>query len=276
MILTQNDLPKYFAIADATSSWFDVPTNTFNFVNNGSKTLLVTIGDSWTWGSDISLNDNIRINSLYGKLLSDSIGTDWLNLGLCNTGNFWLAEKVEELGKIIPKLEYDSIYVICVFTEVGRWFNTKYDRNIDYINWFKSHTNYNDLLIMLNRVCVKRIQSALKKFTSVKLKIGTHFVDPIGMELLPKENLIPKMWINIMGYNTTDYVPTIMYGIEPLTQALEFISYENHFSYKQWILDLYEKSEPRLAILKDAKNFVNCHPGMSGHKSWAKYLEGIL
>lgn len=131
MKLTQDTLPNYFTIADRYSSWHQTPTNTFNFIDRNSDMLIVTVGDSWTWGSDISENnhdDNFRITHLYGNVLSDELKTDWLNLGLSASSNFWATAMIEELGQLIPQLDYRSIYVICVFTGAGRWFNTQYDR----------------------------------------------------------------------------------------------------------------------------------------------------
>ena len=94
MKLTQDTLSNYFTIADCHSSWHQRPTNTFNFISRDSDILIVTVGDSWTWGSDISENnhdDNFRITHLYGNVLSDELKTNWLNLGLSASSNFWTA-----------------------------------------------------------------------------------------------------------------------------------------------------------------------------------------
>ena len=52
--LTQHNLPDYFSIADCHSSWHQTPVNTFNFADRDSDILIVTVGDSWTWGSDLA------------------------------------------------------------------------------------------------------------------------------------------------------------------------------------------------------------------------------
>ena len=212
MKLTQEILPKYFSIADCESSWYKEPTNTFDFIGRDSQCLLVTIGDSWTYGDKL-LN---RLDEVYGRLIANELKSDWLNLGLCAQGNFWIASMVEEFSKIINQLEYDKIYVICVFTGVGRWFNTKYDNYIDYITWFKENIhqpNDFDLLIpWLNDQCVQRILTALEPFKQVQLKIGTNFLDHTGLTRLSNNQLLPQPWYRIMNCSVDELVYTCVYS----------------------------------------------------------------
>ena len=45
--LSKDQLPTYFTIADPSNSWYTKPTNTFDFANRSSDTLLVTgVGQS--------------------------------------------------------------------------------------------------------------------------------------------------------------------------------------------------------------------------------------
>ena len=176
MKLTQATLPDYFTIADHTNSWYTQATNTFDFVDRNSDTLVVTVGDSWTWGCDLTPYDydnNYRIQNVYGNQVAEKINSDWLNLSLPASGNFWLATQVTDLAKVIPNLKYNRIYVICTFTESGRWFNTKFDLDIDYIAWFKNNiqtaSDFDQLLSMFNQRCVTKIQTALP-FDHVQLR----------------------------------------------------------------------------------------------------------
>lgn len=188
IFLTQQTIPKYFTIANPENSWFTEPTNTYNFVNRNSKELVVTVGDSWTYGSDITLtnaDEQPRIRLAFGNVLAEQIGADWLNLAMSAQGNFYIAAMVGELANLIPHLNYKKITVICTFTGIGRWFNTFYDLDINYIQWFNqnihSQNDFDKLLFMLNDVCVSRILDYLKPFNHVKLKIGTNFVEPLGL-----------------------------------------------------------------------------------------------
>ena len=52
--LASDQLSQLFLVDP--NGWRD--TDPFNFVSRDSDTLLVTIGDSWTWGADLTLNNN--------------------------------------------------------------------------------------------------------------------------------------------------------------------------------------------------------------------------
>ena len=278
MKLTQETLPDYFSIADASTSWFTVPTNTFDFVNNNSKTLLVTIGDSWTWGSDVSINNGnnqYRRDNVYGHVLANSIGADWLNLALSAQGNFWIANMVKELAQIIPQLEYDRIYVVCTFTGVLRWFNTQFDQHIDYVSWFARNINsiedIDRLLPMLNSMCVSNILRSLAPFNHVILRVGTNFVDPIGVDQLTAEQRIPLAWYQVMGCDDGNKIYTCT-SYERISQGIEFIDPKKHTIFKQWIINKIDQSTHRLNALQDPTKFTNCHPLVDGHQQWAEYL----
>ena len=278
--LTQHTLPDYFSIADRHSSWHQTPVNTFNFVDRASDTLIVTVGDSWTWGSDLAesnSDDALRLRHLYGNTLSGELNTDWLNLGLSATRNFWLAGMVEELAQLIPQLTYQHIHVICVFTGVGRWFHTQYDRYIHYPTWVMNNItcalDYNALLLKFNQDCVNRIQQALNPHTHVNVKFGTNFVDPMGFDHIPQHQVLTTPWYRVMGCDDGLVSGVCMDGIKALLRMPEVITHTEKLDYfKEWILDIIPRSEKRNEMLKDAAKFRNYHPLAPGHRQWAEYL----
>lgn len=275
MKLTQDTLVQYFSIADASNSWYQSPTNTFDFVDRNSKTLVVTVGDSWTWGSDLSIrnsNEEYRKNNVYGNIISAALDADWLNLGLCAQGNFWIASMVTELAEIIPKLEYHRIYVICTLTGALRWFNTKYDQHIDYLSWFKNNApNFDQLPIMLNDLCINSIVDSLSQFEHVTLKFGTNFVDACGFNKLTEQYLMTIPWYQILDYRDSSPVYNGVY-YNTLHQAIEFIESQYHNEFKQWLIQVSEQSDRRISLLTNPENFRNYHPLASGHAAWAKYI----
>lgn len=279
MKLTQQLLPTYFTIADCHSSWHQTPTNTFNFISRNSNTLIVTVGDSWTWGSDISENnydDDYRVQHLYGNVLSSETKSDWLNLGLSATGNFWLTTMVEELGNIIPLLEYQQIFVICVFTGAGRWFHTQYDRYIHYPSWAKENitvpSDYIKLPTKFNHDCIDRIYQAMNPYNNVMLKFGTNFVDPIGFDIIPLDQQL-RPWYRIMECFDDVVSPICMDGVKALLRMPEVITDSKKLDYfKEWMLDIIPVAEKRNEIFKDATKFRNYHPLKEGHAQWAEYL----
>ena len=278
MIISQETLPKYFSIADSTTSWFTQPTNTFDFVGNNSKILLVTVGDSWTWGSDLSPNNHNnqhRRDNVYGHVLAKSMSADWLNLALSAQGNFWIADMVEQLSKIITSLEYEKIYIVCTFTGVLRWFNTHFDKDINYIDWFKNNIDkkedFDKLLAFLNSVCVNKILRSLSPYNHVILKVANNFVNPIGFEQLLTDQQVPMAWFQVLGCDDGQKIYTCTY-YERISQAMKFIDSKHRLIFKQWLIEKVDQSGQRLAALQDSKKFCNGHPLTDGHRLWANYL----
>jgi len=274
-MLTQDTLSNYFTIADSTNSWYETPTNTFDFVSNQSKTLVVTIGDSWTWGSDIAKHD--RTHCVFGRLMAQELTADWLNLALCNQGNFWMATMAEELGALIPKLHYDKIYVVCTLTEIGRWINTKFDVYLDYITMFRDQikTDFNKLPQLLNNEAIGRILTALD-YPHVELRIGTNLVDQIGFENVAPSEILELPWYQVLGNAAPDHVYVCQFNANGLASMFEFIPKEHHSLYKQWIVDSSTRADQRLKMLDNTAMFFKRHPTVSSHQAWARYILSSL
>lgn len=273
MKLHQDELHKYFGLANKHNSWLKTPTNLFDFVDNGSDMLVVTIGDSWTYGAN--LDSESRNKTVYGAQLAQLMSADWLNLAIPAQGNFWIAHMVERLSAIIPKLTYGSIYCVCTFTDPTRWFNTHFDQHVNYIQWFADNLHVVDdfdlFLAMRNQLCVNKILEHLSPFDHVHLRVGTNFIEHTGLEQLQPEQLLPKPWYRVLGLNDNTDVKVIFYysKIETIT---EFISQNKHSMFQNWLLKTTALSNLRLNLLLTANDFKNCHPLADSHATWATYI----
>ena len=272
IVLAKEVLPRYFTIADSTNSWYLTPTNTFDFINRSSNKLLVTVGDSWTWGSDISennSNDDYRLESVWGNQLSGMMGSDWLNLALSAHGNQWMANRITEFANIVPLLNYEKILVVCVFTGAGRMFNTDIDHDFDYVEWFKQNINtpndYYSLLELLNTTAVKQIRNSLQ-FPHVNLYLTTNMIDSLGF------TSSFDAWYKTIGITDDKCVYTDMTAVERLLTIEEFVSGKQLVDFKQWMLQLIDSVEHREQYYLDTNIFRNQHPLADYHKQWAEYV----
>lgn len=273
-----HDLSVLFTPANSENSWYAEPKNIYTFLNRQSKQLLVTIGDSWTWGCDVSLDnrdDEYRVQHVFGKLMSDELSADWLNLAIPAQGNFWIASMVAELANIIPDLEYDHILVICTLTGAGRWFNTRFDLDLNYVSWFrhnvKSHRDFDKIFQMLNETCLKRISRSLARFDFVDWKVGTSFFDHVGFDNLASEHVIPRPWHQVLGIQ--DSVPVYhCFYYNRMQTMTDFLDSHLHSDFKSWFLELDNKWRHRISLLSDPQQFRNYHPLEQGHRAWADYL----
>jgi hypothetical protein len=90
------------------------------FVNNKKKNLVITIGDSWTFGDSLgsaSTNkDDIhaRQSQCYGKHLSDELDADWINCGYCGYGNIRSIRKLYEFvtGEVNQVINYMTYHYV--------------------------------------------------------------------------------------------------------------------------------------------------------------------
>lgn len=256
-------LPEYFTIATPANSHYTKNTNCFNFVDRESDLLVVTIGDSWTWGAD--LDPNTRLQQVYGNIISEEIDADWLNLSQSGANNFFIAERAEELSNIITNLHYKKIYLICTFTETGRSFNSHHDVYIDYVSWFQQN-NIDKFLEFLNAECYNRICTVASQHNMI-LWVGTNFVDPIGF---PAD---ATAWFRQLGI-VCDVQSCVGHtGATKLSSVEQFV--DNHSDFKEWFARLVELSVYTDSVCRSSA-LVNAHPTPAGHKVWANcILESI-
>ena len=272
MELKEEDLGKYFTLANKETSWYEEPTNTFDFVSRGSDELLVTIGDSFTYGA--ILNPTLRKKQVYGYKLSNKLNSDWLNLGLSAVGNFWITDRAEEFAEIVEDLNYKKIIVFLCFTGIGRQFDTTLDRYIDYSKWFKenykSKKDFPKLFEMLNNECVTRIQSAYNNKSNLKLIFSTNFVEQLGFDHLDDDQVIKQPWYRLLIDTDTVTYHSLYYS--RLDQALQWVPKYLHSDFKLWVLDLIDSTCQRVELLNSCENFKYAHPTDYGHTVWADYV----
>jgi hypothetical protein len=91
------------------------------FISRDCPNLLVTIGDSWTWGDSLGKcryghDDDLeaRKNQCFGKTMSQELEADWLNIGFCGAGNGYIIKCLDDLvsGQHVSWLNqcsYDNI-----------------------------------------------------------------------------------------------------------------------------------------------------------------------
>ena len=197
MVLSKNSLPQYFEIATPQTTHYKKPCNTYDVRIGNNPSLCVTIGESWTYGSDISE----RLKHVYGSVLSRKLDADWLNLGIPSAGNLFVRDKVSELVRIISLMPYDKIYVVCLLTEAGRELDSSRDNTVDYHTWFNNninvYTDYYKFFAYLTDTCVESITRELLPFGHVQLVFATNFVEQAGV-INQYDNFLQDSWVKML------------------------------------------------------------------------------
>jgi hypothetical protein len=285
MRLHDTNLVKYFSYIPEV--WRTYPVYPYNFIDRNSNTLVVTIGDSWTFGADICLDDYAmsqeRLDKMYGNIVASNLGADFLSLGQSGTCNLYIINKITELDTLIPQLDYTNIIIICTFTEACRTFDGPFDKHNDYVTWFSNQTfdsvdKFDSIIKYHNGLQQDSIVELAAKYQHVKVIVGTNFVDPIGMN--PAITILSKSWLQvyseqiinqeylghcyIMSHWVLDKLPGIITGFKPDIDRTLLL---------QWMCGLTESAMTRKQLVSDSCYFrgIN-HPLAEGHRVWADYL----
>lgn len=291
MKLTPDTIKDYFSLPTEKRTTALVGKNPYDFVSRNSDTLLITIGDSWTWGADLTqvkhkgthidrlADDEYRLNNVYGGVLSTRLGSDFLNLGESGSGNYYVLEKLQELKCIVDQLEYKRIIVVCVLTEAAREFDSLYDRKVDYYKWLSANTDYDMFLKFINSNISQQI---LELGLNVELYFSTNFVDPIGFECV-QDQFLSRTWLQTwcdykgLLYSDTCYFVS-PWIFEKLENIFTICPDLDRTEYLKWSTHALESANKRAAMCKqDNVNFGQLlHPLAEGHRVWAEYLYNEL
>jgi hypothetical protein len=281
MKITDQLLWRHFTLPNPNISHHDVGFVPFNFVDRGQDTLLVTFGDSWTYGDDLTIDNDqaFRLENVYGNQLSKSIGADFLNLSVPGSGNQWTPVLFEEFTQL--NLDYKQIIAVITFTEIGRDFNGWFDRDVDYSSWLKNNIHcsqdYTKFLQWQNTQIANKIVELADQLPNLKLLVSTNFVDPIGLEPFGSKQL-DKTWLQVYRGSANDVCYFVSpYIIEKYKSVLDIEWSLDKATWLEWADECLSNANQRLTIIKDPQYFRGLyHPLVEGHRAWACYLEGQL
>lgn len=292
--LNQKNFKYFFTPVGPLHSHHNEQIWPYDYVDRGSDTLLVTIGDSWTWGAGIDggikdaetmtkQENTFRVNNLYGNIISRDRDWNWLNLGIYSAGNQWIANKVFELRALEPLLKFKKIVVMCVLTSVGRWFYTWQDSLVDYKKFFREnkmlhHDDYEKFFVDLNRRVIEQIKMLTNSTDTMRLLVGSNAVDHCGFDALDREEIIDKPWYQLLSRTTLKGISVDLDSIKYLQNIEHFLeTSDEKFVFKQWMMQKIDEAEKQNAMLTtmDTVGRVDkAHTTHIGHKRWADYILG--
>jgi hypothetical protein len=252
----------------------------------GRDTLLVMIGDSWTWGDhlgsidwDKSSNDPCRMEQIAGRKLSNLLNSDWVNLAKPGCSNYWMLEQLQNIEPHLHRVQnqYKKIRVVISLTEDLR--ESKYSRRINvdrpYKIFWDTSISLEDFLVKVEQYLFLNIETYFKNVPFVDVKISRVFTDVWPGNTSPL--LLDKSWCDVIQDkikfdNYQKPVPFIgQMSIDPLTE--KFISTKTE--RKLEFLDIMERVATRWNFLGASEYNLKgstCHPNPAGHQLWAEYL----
>ena len=252
----------------------------------GKDTLLVMIGDSWTWGDhlgtidwDNASNDPCRMEEIAGRKLANLLNADWVNLARPGCSNYWMLEKLYDIQPFLEQNNYKKIHVVITLTEDLR--ESTYSRRINvdspYQQFWTLSNNIQDFLVKVETFLFDNLQEYFNRLPAVTFTVSRAFTD----SWTQRHWLLDKTWCDIIQDNISfsDYqkpVPFIgQMSIDPLTE--KFIA--QNIERKSEFLDIMERVGTRWQFLGNSVYNLKgstCHPNPAGHTLWAEYLYSQL
>ena len=245
-----------------------------------SDTLLITIGESWTWGDSLPSD---RLTNIWGFRLANKLQTDWLNIARCGASNFWIFHQLAELIRFTNnnnKFPYKKIVFVFCLTETGRELTEHWDWHehdpIKFFNNQRCDITVDDLVKKQNEHC---IQYALTQSTILKntidhdIWISHNFCSTIYWE--HPFNKIKKNWNQITAEKLN-----YSYNLDPsLIQSTIIEKYKNHLTQNPNLLYQLSTTQDTALSMIDFLDYsplnykkASKHPTAENHELWASYV----
>lgn len=242
---------------------FDVPSwsmikNPYYFESKDSNRLLITVGDSWTYGDSLGktkVRDGIddteyRLANVYGYHIANQLGHDWMNLALPGGSNYCM---LNWLGQLLGrKFNYQDITCVITLTEAGRH---------EELRWAQGE----QLQQVLEQIVTKTytmVKELRLRFPKVTFKVAHNFTDSIS-----GYGVIEKTWLEVLTNQQLQDNTFIV-----ISDHIKQLNYDRTYPDTP---DIIDRALRRIDIL-DACAYCNKedsrHPTEQGHKLWADYL----
>jgi hypothetical protein len=236
--------------------------------------LLVTIGDSWTWGDSLGITnkakgivDPDRLNLVYGKHLQNHIGShdwDWINIAMPGTANLWIADSATRFIDIRKKISYQKIILSIGLTDITRDTIQQFDQS--------ANGNPNGSLVDIMHQFENDIFKKIKKIetqSDMTVIVGRNFTNTMSDQRIGSINHhLKDRWVDISADHCKMPRPPKCLGYHILDVLAE--------KDKIWAL---EHMIPNSLVMTDF--LMACplhykkaskHPTEQSHELWAKYI----
>lgn len=243
---------------------------------SGKSRLVITAGDSWTYGD--SLGEQ-RLDQVYGRLVSEQLDADWINIGSRGRSNSWILRSLQYLAPRV-KTRYKEVIAIVTMTENCRDVETSYTFPLDYFELFSKTGDtpafYEAVLAATESYWMNQLQDIQK--SDCQIIVGHNFVWH-DLNTMPGIQLLESNWIEkIADYQKRDrpikaklvtgWIFDTMLAIHQSVPGSKAV-------FQQWALPYIDLANQVNAWLEasDLNNKgMSKHPVAQGHKIWADYI----
>lgn len=245
---------------------FNVPewsmTNkVYHYKDVESPRLLVTVGDSWTWGDSLGKtkirlghdDEKYRLSHIYGAIMQKELNCRWVNIALPGASNAMILNWLQDfLPFRSPAKMVDCIITL---TESGR------HDELRMLNSTWPTQQY--ALTQILAETYQRIERLKQIHPGVNFVVAHNFTD--GAEGIT--NLADQSWLEVLLGEKIQKNTHIV-----VSEHIEQMNYERRFPD---VLDVIDRASKRIDLLDSCKycgKEDSRHPNEAGHELWARYL----
>lgn len=272
-------------VKDLRIKWsFNQQRGPYDLVEQNHDTLLVTIGDSWTYGARLGEEfpeqpEQGRLTHCFGYRLAQQLNVDWLNLAFPSTNNLWMAERYTNICEIADQLSYKKIIVFVTLTEFGREICTDFDLDPALNDRYRQTNSADGLAQTLAEYTADLFLAT--RHDRVDLRLGINYVTNIYPTRL-QPYFVERTWLECcLGQPLEDRC--IVVGTWALDKfkllPKEFNASIDQTVFLEECLDMIDRANRRLNLIYNT-GYNNQggygHPNTRGHQKWADYLADIL
>ena len=250
----------------------------------GKDTLLLTVGDSWTWGDhlgtidwDKATDDPIRLTQIFGRLLADRLDADWVNLARPGCSNYWMLEQLLDIQHHLANNKYKRVVAVVTLTEDLReiTYTRRIDVNRPYRDFWSASKTIKEFLIDVEGFLFYNLERYFSSLPKVEVHVSRAFTDVWPKNTKPF--LLEKTWCDVIQEHVKfeDYqrpVPFIgQMAVNPLTEKYIVQNPERKAEFLR-IMDMVETRWNFLGESDYNLKGSTYHPNPAGHAVWADYL----
>lgn len=267
--------------------------NTEFHVVRGSDTLLIIVGESWTYGEALSgigtgagqFNLQAQLEGCMGPRMAEVTGWDLYQFAIPGNCNLYMNIELERILKHVATLGYKQVKVVMQMTENSR------EIPINYLDLVKNHPVFNwlnpgdksiqitDWLIMYDEIFYQHFHDTLSSFTACDIEgvLWRNFTKASSPRKDYCFKMIEPTMITFTGrlVNHDHVSPLLMNPI----QFQEFFDHQGKNivvpdGFMEEQVELIEKMFDYIGGAKTVKCLVyhNNHPTKYGHLVWAHHI----
>lgn len=247
----------------------------------GSDRVVVTIGDSYTYGAGLEPRDGI---DHYGARVADDLGHDWINAGCRGGSNSWSINVLSQMTDFLNASYPAGGIIVVTLTENGRDVNEGRSRPFDYISAYQDHPRD---LSLFPRVLADIENEWIQRITDVRDRLDQRFSIILGSNFCwhqrchdvlgntPGITYLSRSWLECFpGVVEIPRVTTVnQVWSQTLSSILRIVDTELH---KRWLLEIAPATSSLFVALESRGEYF-CphdpgHPNAMGHRIWANEI----